>query len=333
LPRTANTQVSPIYSLTFTTDPRIATGATGYGWEKSSPTDSGPVALAHQGILTLNGQQYVDLNAITGPYAVVTSNPLPMIGGGTTGWTFELMVKLGTEGTWAKILDIGSARGTNGLCVNDIVIGWDSVNPRGQVDLCDGTGNGIQYYTPDAFGIIIPGVWYHLVLVLTPLSNGQGNWYTYINGQFYSGLGNYLYPPAVVRSWSYIGKSNWGDPNLIAEIDTFNIYNSALSDVQVTNIYNLAITPGGGTKGSSSTGQNGGSSSSSLSGGAIAGIVIGTVVGAIIICFLLVCLCRGGSSKGGKGYEDQTDVGPTGRNNNPHDESTNQSEGDVEMTA
>jgi len=225
-------------------------------------------------------------------------------------------------------VDIGSTRtAVGGTCVNDIVIGWDSVNPRAQVALCGGSGT--QYYTPDAFGIITPGVWYHLVVVFTPVSpvsSGLGNWYTYINGQFYSGLGNYPYPPAVVRSWAYLGKSNWGDPSLIAEIDTFNIYNQTLSDVQVTNLYNIAITPGGG----SSTGQNGGSSSS-LSGGAIAGIVIGSVVGAFIICVLLVCFCRGGSTKGGKGYTDQSDAGASGHDN-AHDESSNQGEG-VEMTA
>jgi len=89
-----------------------------------------------------------------------------------------------------------------------------------------------------------------------------------------------------------------------------NIYNVALSDVQVQSFYQskmfgVALPP-------STT--DSGSSSSGLSSGAIAGIVIGSVVGGLLLlalCLFFLCgaASRGsGKAKGGQSYEDHRDV-------------------------
>ena len=271
--------------------------------------------------MTLDGvNQWIDLNAASGIRSV-TTNSFPTIGGGSTGWTFEVIVKPllgGVSDSWAKLFDFGSTRNPNTLasCVNDIVLGWDANNAQWQFDTCD--TNNHEYQTGDAFGNINNGTWYHMVTVIAPTTNGNGlaNYFHYINGVLYTTEPNMLYPQAVTRQNAWIGHSGWysnGDLNVSAEIDTFNIYNSAVGDQQALNLYQqnfLAQT----VTWSAPVVNNGGGSGKSLSGGAIAGIVIGSVAGALIL--LLLCWCffmyssRGDkkASTGGSGYDSHRDA-------------------------
>ena len=53
----------------------------------------------------------------------------------------------------------------------------------------------------------------------------------------YTTVTNTFYPVAATRLNAYIGKSGWSDPYFNGAVDFFNVYNQALSDVQVANLY------------------------------------------------------------------------------------------------
>ena len=327
LPRTADTQVTPIYSLNFATDPRTNAGITyTYGWENVSVNDGAADRNRYHGIVTLNngltgGQQWIDLMATSGPTSATTQT-FPTIGGGIDGWTFEVIAKPGPHAHWAKLIDIGSDRGSNpGQCKNDITVGWEADDVRWQFDTCD--SNGREHQTGDAFGPIIAGQWYHLLAVIAPTSNGNGqaNYLTYVNGQLYTVESNFQYPPYVAREKVWMGRSGWynnNDFNMSVELDSFNVYNKALSDVQVAKVYQQnylgqQVNWGNNNGGNTDNGSKSSGGGSGLSGGAIAGIVIGSVVGAAVLlalCWVFICSGSRGAAKktGSTGYDTHQDV-------------------------
>ena len=257
LPRTTPTATpQPIFALNFTTNPlTTVAGASGYTWAASLATDPANVQQVRSGLLILSGGassctncNFVNLSVATGANSV--GAVLPPIGGGVTGWSFEAMVQPTNGGadTWPKLYDLGSVRGSNGFCSNDIVLGWSgaAVAPDSfwQLDVCDNTTAAYQYSTIDAMGEIFDNVWYHMVVTISPpTANGQANYFTYLNGQLYTTVTNGFYPALAARPWSYLGKSNWADPYFSGAIDFFNVYQSQLSDVQVANLYAAAATP------------------------------------------------------------------------------------------
>ena len=259
----------PYYALNFSTNPLLTVaGASGYSWAASLTTDAANVQQVRTGLLVLGGGtssctncQYVNLSASSGANSVGAA--LPVIGGGTAGWSFEAMVQpqIGGADTWPKLFDLGGVRGVNGYCVNDIVLGWSgaAVAPDSywQLDVCDNTAAAYQYSTIDAVGEIFDNIWYHMVVTISPpLPNGLANYFTYLNGQLYTTVTNGWYPVAASRPMSFLGKSNWADPYFAGAIDFFNVYSSQLSDVQVANLYAATATPSGaaGASSSSSTG-------------------------------------------------------------------------------
>ena len=76
-----------------------------------------------------------------------------------------------------------------------------------------------------------------MVVVITPVvpNNGLANYFTYLNGDLYTAEANFPMPPAVPRPVAWLGRSGWkgADANFSGEVDLFNVYNVALSDVQV----------------------------------------------------------------------------------------------------
>jgi len=316
LPRTNDAYVAPFYSLNFATDPRDLTSGIQYkfGWQNTSSGDDNSLRALHRGMVTLDGEaQWIDMGATSGPTSA-SRTALPTIGGGDAGWTFEIIMKPGATENWGKLIDIGSERGSNpGACKNDIAMGWAASNLQWQFLTCDDAGH--EHQTGDAFGNIQAGTWYHLVTVITPRSSQLANYFTYVNGVLYTVESNFLYPQAVRRENAWLGRSNWvgnNDNNISVELDQFNIYNTAVSDVQVTKLYQqnfLGQTVQWGT-GTNNGGDTSASSSKSLSGGAIAGIVIGSVVGAlllIVLCWMFVGCGRGAKKESKSDYSSQRD--------------------------
>ena len=261
---------TPFFSLTFTTDPRAAANlsdtAAGYGWEQYDQSDVAcGISQYHQGLISLAGgppdtpatvpptvdtygaPQYLNLSASSGPYTVGTV--LPVIFGPSTGgsWSVEVTFKPGIQEQWGKIIDIGSTR-TNSNCNNDFYLGWQQDSQTMATGMCDSTGasNGNN----DFAGTWVAGQWYHTVIVVqqlgdgATLGNGQGNWTLYRNGVQQAVLSNTSYPLAAERQNAMIGNSNWGDFLWSGLIDTFNVYDVALSADEVATLSSVAL---GGT--------------------------------------------------------------------------------------
>jgi hypothetical protein len=86
-----------------------------------------------------------------------------------------------------------------------------------------------------------------MVVVIAATAGGMSNYLTFINGELYEALANVPYPPAMERQNAWLGRSGWGDPYLEVELDTFRIYDSALTVGQVTTLYELEFPHGAPT--------------------------------------------------------------------------------------
>ena len=261
----ATAPLAPILTLNFSTDPSVYAlpDAASYGWVAQDNGDAAcGINAYHQGVLVLEGSpdqtelysdfSYVNLSTPTGPNGVgVTA---PVLGGsgygsgnaalGTAGLTFEMTFKPALMEEWGKLLDLGTTRAMpfDGTCNNDIVFGWVSNSLLFMnFEVCDGNGNG--WNTAD-FGPFTAGLWYHVVIVLQELPNNLTSWYVYVNNVVLAtNANNGFFPAAAVRNNANIGKSNWDDEGWAGWLDTFNIYDQALSSQQISALYNTALGP------------------------------------------------------------------------------------------
>ena len=66
------------------------------------------------------------------------------------------------------------------------------------------------------------------------------NWQLYMNSQLLNSVTGTYYPQAAVRQNANLGLSNWNDPQFAGLLDTFNVYDVALSQSQVGQLYEVA---------------------------------------------------------------------------------------------
>lgn len=268
LPRTTSGAVTPFYSLSFTTNPGSGTG---YGWVNALPTDSAANQALHQGLITLSSasSQFINMSASSGANSV--GSVLPTIGGGTAGWSFEVMfLSMSGADSWPKLFDIGTTRLAGGPPLNDIVLGWDgsagSPDYFWQFDVVDNTSTGHEFQTGDAIGELPYNTWTHVVATISPpTTNGNANYFVYVNGQLYTTITNVFYPVAAQRQNAFLGKSGWSDPYFNGSIDFFNVYNQQLSDTQIAALYQATLVPGGSPTQPSTGGSTGSTVRSSSS--------------------------------------------------------------------
>ena len=88
--------------------------------------------------------------------------------------------------------------------------------------------------------------WVHFVLVFQYIATGfpanSSTYLLYQNGIQVASLANTYYPQAVVRSNANLGLSNWpGDQQWSGLLDTFNVYNTALTAGQITTAFTNAM--------------------------------------------------------------------------------------------
>ena len=88
---------------------------------------------------------------------------------------------------------------------------------------------------------IVYNQWYHSILVWQETASGSSNWIFYSNGAATQSIVNAYFPPAVSRPSQNLGRSNWGDQYFQGEIDTFNIYQYAITPVQAAALANKAM--------------------------------------------------------------------------------------------
>ena len=282
---------APVLNAVFPADPSTSIGATRlYTWSASDSSDSSSVAAQHPGVVQLNGStnSFVDLTSPTGPNSVgLVVGTFGGPGGSTgsaQGWTVEMVVKPLSSAANSKLLTIG-----NGAYLDVFFIGYDSQGQSLYVEI----SNNVNINLPGVIGttdVTIPvsiplNQWVHMAVVMQPTSLAlyTGTVMVYLNGQLVASSTDpttTVYPTPVYRDQSYLGASDYQDPNAVATYDAVRVYDQALTGAQV-----LSMSQQYGLQGLPS--QSGGGGSSKLSGGKIAGAVIGSVVGALLLCMLL----------------------------------------------
>ena len=242
------------FALTFATNPTLVTGATAptFGWEASEAGDA-LCQYTHTGVAVFNSSagQYIDLNQARG--ANSSGSVLPgIIGGatgtaatvaaGTAGWSFELTFRPATNVVYSKAYSLGV-----GPYNGDIYLGTEGTATNigvGMLDALTTTGSSGHAADFTLLAPYVPNTWYHIVFVQQQVVTNNithGAWFMYVNGVMQIIPGetmNSLLPPAVARPAAYLAKSNWAaDAAWGGLIDTFRIYNAALTQSQVTTLY------------------------------------------------------------------------------------------------
>jgi len=197
------------------TDAKILSNVNNLGLDKKGPTSE---------------LKSIELNASNKSYILL--NPLTSTDGGLS---IALWVVCYTNSTWARVFDFGNGPDDNNIIIfikdNDFGISVKHTSKNnvilyGAVPKVT-TGSGSNY----------SGVWFHIVWTMDP----KGEWKVYINGELYKTFNKgILYPNVVSRKNMYIGRSNWSaDPYFNGSIADFRIYNSVLTQNDVTNIFKL----------------------------------------------------------------------------------------------
>ena len=156
----------------------------------------------------------------------------------TAGLSFAFWYKSNASGSWARVFDFGNG-------------------PANNVILCSINGGNANYlYFEDFYGSVATNIsltdinyndntWRHVVWTLSYAAAGSNTstWNIYINGALKTTGTSKSYPnPAVTRTISYIGRSNWSaDAYYNGNIDDFRIYNAVLTAPQVTTIYSGSV--------------------------------------------------------------------------------------------
>ena len=238
----------PILDLDFSVNPAgLVPGIdyTTYSWLPSDASDPVAVQSLHSGLVQFNGSNYIDLSVTTGPTSCGVLLPLfglPGSGSGAQqGLSFEIVFKypeVSGNGGGDKLFDFGQggsetvdlAYQGNQLQLeqqNQVAPGTDA----GYVSNWIGNGNGVSFAN---------GVWYHFVWSFSSVSltNYTATWSVYVNGSLIpnSPFLNGLFPPPVVRPIALLAGAAYNNANLAYTLDTFRIYDYALTQQQVEQL-------------------------------------------------------------------------------------------------
>jgi hypothetical protein len=200
---------------------------------------------------TVNGTAYLDGRNLVLPGGTSPNNnnygSLP--GGlinGYTALTFEFWVTFGSNPTWGRLVDFGNtdSSGNGEYCLD--FTSHSGNNPAGVNFEVAGTDPGFDGAQEDASPPVLDNSGYlHLVLIYNP---SVGLLSVYTNGVLMAGQSGVSTPISALQdAHSYLGKSSYaGDPNGVATVDEFRIYNGAMSSSQVAADYAAgpATTPG-----------------------------------------------------------------------------------------
>ena len=79
-----------------------------------------------------------------------------------------------------------------------------------------------------------------IVFQLSAFNESLSNWQLYQNGQLANSVSGTYYPQAAIRQNANLGLSGWDDPQFAGLLDTFNVYDVALSETQVAQLFQNA---------------------------------------------------------------------------------------------
>ncbi|HZC74325.1 MAG TPA: beta-L-arabinofuranosidase domain-containing protein [Jatrophihabitans sp.] len=191
------------------------------------PVEIGRVAGRFGNALQLNGSspaQYVTL-----PAAIPTQ---------LTDFTIATWVRLGSTDTWSRIFDFGQNTGVYMFLTPRA--GVTGTPPRFAI-----TAGGAGQEQQVTGGAALPiGEWVHLAVTLA-----GGSATLYVNGQVAGTNANMTLNPTRLGTLSnvWIGRSEYSDPYLNATVDEFQVFDRALTQVEVASLVDSAAgTTGGG---------------------------------------------------------------------------------------
>lgn len=151
---------------------------------------------------------------------------VPSINVLSTGLSFTFWFKSNSNENWARIFDFG-----NGTAIDNIIALIYNNN------LCFYVFNNNVSQQMNVISNINNNTWYHVSWTI----NIPGLWTIYLNGNIVNTFSE-QYPQQIFRNLNYIGKSNWnGDPYFNGNIADFRVYNSTLSNAEVSSIYNTSL--------------------------------------------------------------------------------------------
>ena len=186
-----------------------------------------------------------------------------------TDFTVACWVSIGQVITWSRIFDFGT--GTNSYMFLTVDAGS---GPRFSITT-SGPGGEQQVN----YGTELPaGKWTHVAVTL---SGGTAT--LYINGAAVAGSSNMTLTPVSLGSTgnNWIGRSQFGDPDLSGSVDEFQIWNRALSAAEIQSLTASAGgSPGGGNVAWYRFDETGGNTAADSSGNRRTATVVTTSLGA-----------------------------------------------------
>ena len=164
----------------------------------------------------------------------------------TEGLTFSLWYRVTQKSeVWPRLFDFGDGPGNNNVLVACLYGGLQFYV----------FGYGIVHAKNWELNYMNHNTWNHLTWTLSVTNPAKdpkkdpsfGQWKIYINGTLKTTMDNMLYPystPDYSRQYQYVGKSNWtdqykSDQYIDGSIGDFRIYNRALNDSQVRQVFSL----------------------------------------------------------------------------------------------
>jgi len=136
-----------------------------------------------------------------------------------------------SNGTWARIFDFG-----NGAGIENIILFINSGNLGFSV-----LQAASSYQKENVIPNVCDNTWRHIAWTM----DSSKGWLIYLNGVLTKTYSDGFYPNSVMRNYQYIGRSNWAvDPYLMGCIADFRIYNTAISQTDITNIFNQSFDTG-----------------------------------------------------------------------------------------
>lgn len=191
---------------------------------------------------TVNGSAYLDGNHLVLPGGSSPNNnnygslPSGLING-YTAITFEFWVTFGSNANWGRLVDFGDtdSSGDGAYCIDFTPHSGNS--PSGVNFEVSDADPGFNDAQEDASPPVLDNSGYmHLVLVYNPPAASLS---VYTNGVLMVQNNGVTIPISALQNMhSYLGKSSYvGDPNGVATVDEFRIYNGAMSSSQVAADY------------------------------------------------------------------------------------------------
>ena len=254
----------PVFELGFSRDPRPWVKAEdglsmqplesfSYSWQQFAADDwLSNSTQVHAGHLSVLGEQWVNLSAVTGPHSLGTALTGVLFGQGSgdvmadgrfRGWSLEIVVRLERQEVGAKLFDFG-ATPVSGPFQDNVGMGYWDAQSRMNLYVYGGPSG--------TTGLAIPVIdqvelhrWYHLLIVMRPSAGGSGraDVQVYVDGEALPPSNDYLpWPRAVPRPHCTLAKSPWqGDAVLDMALDTFRIYDFALTPDTAMQLYALQL--------------------------------------------------------------------------------------------